>query len=247
MTKLLVLIDAGHGLSTPGKRAPDDSMREFHFNSATAEKLAKKLDEYKDVVVEFVYDRSGKTDTPLAARTNIANSLYKKYKSLGYKAIYVSIHANASGSVWSDARGIETFIYTTKSAEAVALASKIQATMIKTIGLRDRGVKTADFHVLRETDMAAILVECGFMTNREELALLKADSYREKCADAIIAGLVSQYNIKRKSAPNPVTSAPSIPSDNKIFRVQVGAFKNRESAEAMVRKLKLHGIDAIIV
>jgi N-acetylmuramoyl-L-alanine amidase len=72
-------------------------------------------------------------------------------------------------------------------------------------------VKTANFHVLRETKMPAILVECGFMTNREECELLKSDAYRRKCAEAIVAGIVETYGLKPKrpvqdTAPDEISS-----------------------------------------
>src|SRR5690606_16698811 len=93
---------------------------------------------------------------------------------------------------WHTGGGIETYVYTTKPKEALELANKVQNELIKATGLRNRGVKSADFHVLRESNMTAILTECGFYDNKEELALLKKDSYRRKCADAICKGIRSE-------------------------------------------------------
>lgn len=58
--------------------------------------------------------------------------------------------------------------------------------------------------MVRETKAPAILVECGFMDNREEAALLKTDTYRRKCAEAIVAGIVSTYGLKRREAVSSV-------------------------------------------
>jgi hypothetical protein len=67
----------------------------------------------------------------------------------------------------------------------------------------------ANFHVLRETRMPAILVECGFMTNREEYGLLKSDAYRRKCAEAIVIGIVEVYGLKKKDLA-PAEPPPAI-------------------------------------
>src|SRR5690606_23136602 len=101
------------------------------------------------------------------------------------------------------AQGIETYVYTSWPKAAVALANAVQRNLIRVTGRPDRGVKAADFHVLRETKMTAILVECGFMTNREECELLKSDSYRRKCATAIVQGIVETYGVKKKPAQKP--------------------------------------------
>src|SRR5690606_26580965 len=96
-------------------------------------------------------------------------------KANAWKAdLFVSIHANAAGDGgWNSAQGIETFVYKTRPPAAVDLANAVQRNLVHMTGRPDRGVKSKDLHVLRETRMTAILVECGFMTNREEVELLK--------------------------------------------------------------------------
>lgn len=191
MSKTLkIAIDAGHGPQTPGKRCPDDSMREFHFNSVVARYVRDGLAQYEGVQTMFTHADDGSRDVPLQERTDRANAWGAD--------VFVSIHANASGNGWSDARGIETYVYTTRPAQAVKLAEAVQRNLIKETGLKDRGVKAENFHVLRETKMTAILCECGFMTNREEAELLKSDAYRRKCAKAIVAGIAEVYDLTLK-------------------------------------------------
>lgn len=192
---LKIAIDAGHGLHTAGKRTPDGSMREFQFNSAVAKYVRDLLSEYEGVETMFVHDPTGERDVPLAERTKKANDWPAD--------VYVSIHANAYGSNWNDVNGIETYVYTTKPAEAVRLATYVQSELVTRTLRRSRGVKYENFHVLRETKMTAILVECGFMTNREEAELLKSDEYRRKCAEAIVAGIVRCYSLKKKAEELP--------------------------------------------
>ncbi|WP_219639064.1 N-acetylmuramoyl-L-alanine amidase [Cohnella sp. CFH 77786] len=196
-----VAIDAGHGPDTPGKRCPDDSMREFQFNSVVARYVRDGLSGYIGVETIFTHADDGSRDVPLKERTDKANA---------WKAdVLVSIHANAMGEGWNDAQGIETFVYTTRPAEAVKLAEAIQQYLVMGTGRKNRGVKAENFHMLRETHMTAILAECGFMTNREEAELLKSDAYRRNCANAIVAGIVKVYGLSKKTqtpAPEPENS-----------------------------------------
>ncbi|QUO43472.1 N-acetylmuramoyl-L-alanine amidase [Brevibacillus composti] len=196
---LKIAIDGGHGPDTPGKRCPDDSMREFHFNSVVARYVRDELMQYNGVQTIFTHADDGSRDVPLKERTDKANAWGAD--------LLVSIHANAAGDDWSDAQGIETFVYKTRPADAVKLAEAVQKHLIAATGLKNRGVKADDLHMLRETKMTAILVECGFMTNRTEAELLKSDQYRRKCAKAIVAGIAEVYGLQKKQTTS--TSKPS--------------------------------------
>lgn len=199
-----IAIDAGHGPATLGKRTPNfpdgTCMHEYEFNADTARRVIELLGLYKDVQILATFEDG--RDVPLQERTDKANA---------WKAdVFVSIHANASGEGgWNDARGIETYVYTSKPTGAVKLAAAIQQRLLMETGLSNRGVKSENFHVLRETHMTAILCECGFMTNHREAELLKSDAYRQKCATAIVDGIVEIYRFIKKSLegtqpePNP--------------------------------------------
>ncbi len=156
-----IIIDAGHGPETAGKRSPDGLLREFSFNSAVADLVKQYLIEEGFTVI---FAHKAHEDVPLTTRIKLANSLNVD--------AFVSIHANAFGNDWNSANGIETFVYPTASKESIALASLVQSALITACNRTDRGVKKANYAVLRETRMPAILIECGFMTNREEAALL---------------------------------------------------------------------------
>jgi N-acetylmuramoyl-L-alanine amidase len=183
-----IIIDAGHGYSTDGKRSPD-GMHEYEFNQKAAAYAKELLENFQNVTVYFAH--SDERDVPLQERTDAANRLKVD--------AYVSIHANAYGTTWNDANGIETYVYLTKPKEAYELAQKIQQHLIVQTNLRDRGVKTADFHVLRETKMTAVLTECGFDTNKHEAALMKTEAYQRTCAKAIVQGIAEQYHLVRKA------------------------------------------------
>jgi N-acetylmuramoyl-L-alanine amidase len=236
-----IMLDAGHGYNTPGKRSPD-GLREYEFTRAVANYARGMLETYKDVNVYFSH--SDERDVPLSDRTNAANRLGVN--------LFVSIHANAYGSTWNNANGIETYVYVTKPPKSFELAQKIQRQLITATGLRNRGVKTADFHVLRETKMDAVLIECGFYTNPEEVKLLRSEAYRRTCAEAITKAIVEQYNLVKEktssvSTPTPSPTKPTTPTTTKgLYKVQVGAFSHRENAEALVRQLEADGYTAFI-
>ena len=218
-----IILDAGHGYSTPGKRGPD-GMREYEFNRAVASLAKEMLGKYQNTEVFFAH--SDERDVPLAERTSLANTQNAD--------CYVSIHANAYGTgEWNSAGGIETYVYPSKPREALALAQKIQRNLISSTGLRDRGVKTADFHVLRETKMTAVLVECGFMTNKEEASLLRTPIYRKRCAQAIAKAIAEQYGLRKHDRI-------------KQYKVQV-AFSEKQLAEKLAGNLQKDGFNPRII
>lgn len=230
-----IMLDAGHGLHTPGKQTPGGSMHEWEFNAATAQYVKDILVNYEKVEVLFAHDPSGQVDIALQKRTDYANQCGAE--------VYVSIHANANGETWGPAKGIETFVYKTNPASSRKLADVVQKKLIERTNRQDRGVKTADFQVLRETHMPAILCECGFMTNQEEATLLKSADYRIKCAGAIADGLIQVYGLKPKAKPvEPVKVASS-----GVYRVQVGAFTNKANADKLAGELKAKGYPVIVV
>ncbi|MFB9330082.1 N-acetylmuramoyl-L-alanine amidase [Paenibacillus aurantiacus] len=189
MGKLVAICD-GHGMETPGKRTPvfsDGSvMKENEFNRSVAAKLDTHLRRcgFRTLLVA-----STDVDTPLQARTDAAN----KAKA----DLYISIHANAAGEAWGSACGIETFHYPTSAASKRA-AEILHRHLIAGTQLPNRGVKTADFHVLRETNMPSVLVEAGFMTNQDEARLLMSESYRSECAEELARGICELFGVAFK-------------------------------------------------
>ena len=194
MNKILIAIDDGHGMETAGKRTPAFSdgqvMRENEFNSAVADYLAAALERNG---FEVLMVAPGDKDTALKTRVQLANETRA--------AAYISIHANAFGTAWNNANGLETWIYekVMPDSKTYHFAESIHKELIKATGLRNRGMKRSnDLFVLKNTAMHAALVECGFMTNKEEAALLMDDAYRKKCAEAICRGVCTFFDKKYK-------------------------------------------------
>ena len=183
-----IMIDAGHGYSTPGKQTVD-GMKEYEFNRAVAIEMKKIFTSYQGVTIYFSH--SDEKDVPIIERTTMANQAKVD--------LFVSIHANAhgNGKGWTSAEGIETFVYISRPKTALGLASKVQAALIHRTGRKNRGVKSASFHVLKATKMTAILCECGFMTNKTEAKLLRTADYQKSCAKAIVEGIESYYKLSK--------------------------------------------------
>jgi N-acetylmuramoyl-L-alanine amidase len=228
------MLDAGHGYQTIGKGVP--GMKEYEFNKAVVNYMIDDLQRYENVVLYSCY--SDTRDVPLKERTDLANKLGVD--------VYVSVHGNAASD--PNANGIETFVHPSRSAKSLALANRVQGNLIYLTGLRNRGVKTADFHVLRESHMDAILVECGFMTNPNDLALMKSEDYRQKCAIAISDALRDEYGLKLKPQPVPVAQpkpAPA-PTEEATYRIVTGSFSDRANADQRIAELKNAGFDSFI-
>ncbi|WP_332632040.1 N-acetylmuramoyl-L-alanine amidase [Halalkalibacter flavus] len=229
-----ISLSAGHGNNTAGKRSPD-GMREFHFNKPVANYMAEELSKYEGVQTQFVHDNTGNVDVPLSTRTSKSN--------IWGADLHIDIHANALRGVMGSHGGIETYIHTSKPKEADALARRVQSDLVKATGLRNRGVKTANFQVLKETKMTAILVEYGFMDSTTDLPKLKSDTYRRLVAKTTAESIAAHYNLKKR-AQSKNTSTQS--NTNKLYHVQVGAFVNKDNTDRLANELKSKGYSVFI-
>ena len=180
------MLDAGHGPNTAGKRTLDGKMKEFEFNEVVAQFVKNELTALGLVVMN---SHDSRRDVPLKERTALANKMGVD--------VFISIHANAFGTTWNNTSGIETFTYTKPSEQSIILASLIQNSLCSITGRFNRGVKKADFAVVRDTKMPAVLVECGFMTNKNEAILLQSTNYRMRCAKAISFAILCWIQQKR--------------------------------------------------
>jgi N-acetylmuramoyl-L-alanine amidase len=142
-----------------------------------------------------IMTRSRDSDVGLYARSDIANK--------GNADIFVSIHINANDN--PSIGGTSTYIYpgsgssseTLRRQESYRLAQAIQDELVDSLGLRDIGVKEANFAVLRTSNMPAVLVELAFISNEAEEKLINTDSFKNKAAQAIVDGIVKYFAGKR--------------------------------------------------
>lgn len=182
--KSTVVLDPGHGGDRSGAAYPDAAGREIMEKDLTLS-MSRKL---RDLLVAAGYNvvmtREDDREVDLYERADIANAVEAD--------LFVSIHCNASGTV-PEFQGIYTYHHP-DSQRGARLAQAIQTPLCALTGAIDRGINSADFVVLRETGMCAVLVETGFMSNTAELALLCDPAYQDKIAQGIAEGIVRYLN-----------------------------------------------------
>ena len=183
-----ILIDAGHGIDTKGKRSPDGKLLEWKWNMDTANRVAVLL---KEMGYDVELIKPEQTDIPLVERVRRVN----KY---GKDSLLVSIHINAlgTGQEWMKARGWS--IWTTEGAtESDTIAKCIWSEAVKMWGKeRVRGDMSdgdvdyeSNFYILRKTVCPAVLVENFFMDNEKDCAYLLDSQSNKECAEVIAKGL----------------------------------------------------------
>lgn len=220
-----IAVDAGHGINTAGKRSPAGE-REWSFNNKVAKALINQLNTYQNVQVIRLDDPTGKRDVPLKERTDKAN----KAKA----DILVSLHHNAYQGKWGSHTGTETYHYPS-STKGKKLAQAIHPVVVKAYGLRDRGIKSANFHMLRESKMPAILIEGGFMDSNIDIKKLRNDKVLEQAGKHIADAVAKYFKLKKK------------PKTGKLYKVQIGAYSNKANAEQQATKARKAGFDVYIV
>lgn len=207
-----IALDAGHGMSTPGKRTPDGE-REWSFNNKVLIACKKELESYQGVQILRLDDPTGKTDVPLKTRTKKAND---------WKAdLLISIHHNANTSKWGSWGGVETFVHSLNNKTAHKLAKVVNPAIVSAMGLRNRGVKQKNLHMTRESHMPAILTEGGFMDSTTDIHALRNNNKLEAQGIAIAKAVASFYGLKKSSGKPASPSKPSQPNTNKKTNSQI--------------------------
>ena len=195
--KNVVFLDPGHGGRDPG--AVYNGLREKDLNMSIYRKLRSELEKLgytvltsrdSDVYVDYVTERSemvNKTDAD----------------------VFISIHFNATGVPGANRSGVETYIYEpdpditprinkvahddpTRLSESKRLADNIHNSVVSIAGANDRGVRGANYAVLRETVKPAVLLELGYMDS-PEYKKISDDKYQNKLVEGIVTGLRNFY------------------------------------------------------
>lgn len=177
-SEFYVLINAGNGVDTPGKRSPDfdkemkarlglDCLQEYWYNRRVALAVIERLeaDGYNAVHIN-----PEQADVPLGERVGRAN-MYCAAHGAGH-CVYVSIHHNASGGAgWTNASGYTGYIAHGASALSVGLASVFErkATELGMLGNRWKQTFAYGYYELKHTKCPAILTESAFFTNKKQV------------------------------------------------------------------------------
>lgn len=175
-----IWVDAGHGGSDVGTTGTTYGLREADVNLAVALRLQQYLEQAGALVYMTRTDSSGVSLDERVIRANKADPPIDAF---------ISIHHNAMPGK-PGVSGIETYYYT---AHSEALARAIHQELVAGLGLPDRGVRTADFRVIKYTLPPAVLAELGYMTSPvDEGGMIRPD-YPDRAARALLSGLMRYF------------------------------------------------------
>lgn len=177
--RVRIVVDPGHGGRDPGAIGIGGLQEKQAVLDISLQLAALLRRQGADVVLT----RDDDTFISLDGRTTLANRLNA--------TAFVSVHANSAGINRPDVNGLETYYHQSGGRMAQAVhGSIIQAFPY----MRNRGVRTARFYVLRHSRMPSILVETGFVTGSQDAALLSNPSWRSQMAWAIARGVINYLN-----------------------------------------------------
>ena len=249
-----VFLDAGHGGKDPG--ALGNGLQEKDIALSVTLKVGNILANHG---VTVGYSRTTDVFLELADRATRANNFGAN--------VFVSVHCNAFSD--TSAKGVETYSYpgsTTGANLSKAIQNNIIASGAYTV---NRGTKTADFAVLRLTNMPAALVELAFITNAQDADILR--NRQNDLAVAVSKGILNYLGIPyqgggstlykvqvgafsvKANADNLANElkakgySPIVVTVGGLYKVQVGAFSVRANADVLANELKAKGYDAMIV
>lgn len=251
MANYKVALDAGHGGSDPGavykgRQEKDDTLK---LTLAIGEIL-----EENGVDVYYIRDNDVyETPYKKAVDANMADA-----------DLFVSVHRNSS-EYPDQYSGVETLVYNDSGMKA-DLARQINSNL-EELGFRNIGVtERPNLVVLKRTKMPAVMIEAGFINNSADNELFdnQFNNIAKEIADAILDTAVYSQTGTRPTPPPvpappsnsmppsqpPFPSIPSVPEEegtSVLYRVQVGAYRNRESADRLLNSLLSQGFPAFIV
>lgn len=208
---IVIVIDPGHGGKDPGNLASSANYEnEKYINLKIARKTGKYIDSLLSNV-KVIYTRT--TDKYLSPeeRAEVANNKNADY--------FLSIHCNHSTK--SEIKGVEIHVHTDRCKESIRFAKKINADLIKRAKRYSRGIKNfedrnnSNILVVRDTQMPAVLVECGFMSNKVEEHYLNTDYGQSIIASSLYRSFREYSGLQKK------------PDCEVVYKVQIKASVER--------------------
>ncbi len=175
-----IAYDCGHGGMDPGAIGASGAY-EKDYNRRIGDAIMMKLRENGAEVIDV---RPGDAYIELSERCRIVNEVESD--------IFISGHHNGSDN--PEARGIEIYHFA-GSVKGKALAEAIHRQIAPASGLKDRGVKEANFQVLRDTNMPAVLIEFGFITNVEDEKRTTSNLFIQNTANKIVENVIEYYPV----------------------------------------------------
>lgn len=191
---MLILIDPGHGIDTPGKRSPDGKFLEYLWNRQIADLL---LDRFMIMGIDASLVVTETNDISLATRVQRVNRICSKVGASN--VILLSIHSNAAGdgSKWMSAQGWSCYTSkgeTNSDVIAECLYDAFEAEFAEKKIRKDMSDGDRDweenFYVLQKSKCPAVLLENFFYDNREECAWMLQEETKRRIASAAVKGII---------------------------------------------------------
>lgn len=194
---MVVILDNGHGVNTPGKCSPDKSLLEYKWAREMVDRLLVEFDKVNVKAVKLVPED---TDISLSERVRRANKIYKDNNK---QAILISVHCNAAGGdgKWKTATGWCVFISQNASSNSKRLAKDLYEEADR-LGLKgNRSVPKEKYWVkslamCRDTNCPAVLTENLFQDNKDDVAILLSEEGKQKLAEVHVKGVLKYLNGK---------------------------------------------------
>lgn len=196
-----VVVDAGHGGIDGGASA--EEIIEKDVTLAISKNVERKL---KRLGAEVVMTRSTDGDVLAehAPKDEFPTLRERKKQDIFLREslvkendpeIFITIHANAiPEEKW---RGAQVFYHKDGHPNSELLANSVQTSIKNTLKNTDReALSIKQVYLLKKTEVPAVLIETGFLSNNEERKLLADKKYQEKMADAIVEGIENYVNIE---------------------------------------------------
>lgn len=192
---MVVILDNGHGVNTPGKCSPDKTLLEYKWAREIVDRL---MVEFTKLGIRSIKLVPEDIDISLKERVRRANQIYKDNSK---QAILISVHCNAAGAdgKWHSANGWSVFIAQNVSNNSKRLARNLYEEAEKR-GLKgNRSVPKEKYWVqslamCRDTNCPAVLTENMFQDNKEDVALLLSEEGKKKIIDTHIQGVLNYLN-----------------------------------------------------
>ena len=189
LTNKIIIVDPGHGGFDPGK--PGVAGLDEKDLNLKISLLVRNYLENAGAIVIMTRTTDDDVDGMDGVKHKSKDMVQRKKLSEGGD-ILVSIHQNSFTQ--SSVHGAQTF-YNSKSEEGEALAKSIQRSVKEVADLDNRreAKSNTNYYVLKATDLPAVIVECGFLTNPEEEKKLNSESYQNQMALGIYLGILRYY------------------------------------------------------
>jgi len=188
----VIVIDPGHGGIDGGAVASDGTL-EKDLNLAIAKDVAQilKYNGFRVILTRETDTMLGSGEAGKLKRADL-NERLKIADAEGN--VLVSIHMNKYPD--SRPKGLQVY-YSKNNADSQPLAEYIQSTVVATLQPQNkRKVKAAgsEIFILNKATVPAVLIECGFLSNEEELSLLKSEDYQRQLSSVIAAAIMNGTN-----------------------------------------------------